>query len=268
MSKFTGYVKRGLVGELVERVVVSALIALCFVVAHVMSSEIFTAVVATVLSGIILAGILYLSREFWMSLYDKLKRKHKREEPSGRVVSKFHLKNGGLELPYFEKWQVWSLGEDEVEPDPFYPESFSAGAQVSAKSVESYLNRSEGNHTGLKLTAQCYTESPGKVFFRFANEHAGNLGDAPYIAIKFGDEKPINFALKIPAGSPRDWNLYEEDYKLIESALQRHPRMSVRWRQYKNDQMETVTAEFDLEGWNDAFAEIKRRFDKFAPNGW
>ena len=221
-----------------------------------------------VLTLLIVSVFLYLSRRFWMLLYDKTKRKYKREEPRGRVVSKFHLKNGGLKLPYFRNWQVWSIGKDEVEPDPFYPESFSAGAQVSANYIESDRRRSKGILTEFKLAAQCYTEAPGKVFFRFINDRPGDLDDNPYVAIKFGDESPMNLALKIPAGSPRDWNLYDEDYKLIESALRRHPRMSVRWHQYENGQKETVTAEFDLEGWNDAFAEIKRRFDKHASNGW
>ena len=189
-------------------------------------------------------------------------------EPQGRVVYRFHLKKGGIDLFKVRNWRIWSLGKDEVEPDPMYPQSFSVGAQIKAKSAMCFNQKSEGENTRFVLIAQCYTEAPGKVFIMFINDRPGDLDDNPYVAIKFGDEKPRKIAIRAPSRSPRNWHLYDRDAKWIKDNLEKSSRMMVRWHQYENGKMETITTEFDLKGWNEAFAEIKRRFDEHAPGGW
>lgn len=246
-----------------------------------MLENIFTGIVSSVTSGIILTAIVYRFPKFWRVRIDKFSRKLKREAPKGRTVYKHQLKNGGLKFADIGKWQVWSFGEDEVEPDPVYPDSFTAGAQVKAKAKNSHRSISQGTLTRFRFSAQFHSEDPDKTYFFFTTDDPVNLvanessihliDDKPSIAIKFGDEKTRNFPVTIYPQSPNGWRLHDEDARFIESALRRHSHMLARWSQDidgQDRQVDTVTAEFDLEGWNDVKAEIKRRFDEHAPGVW
>ena len=264
--------------EHTKRATAIVLTIVCFGLAVFGPGEILVGVYANTLSGILLATTMYLFPSFWRSQYERIAWRFRRDSLKGRTVYRDQLKNGGIKLSDFGNWQVWSFGKDEVEPDLVYPESFTAGAQLLAKSTKSHSRIGKGALSGFKLSAQSYSEAPGKIFFFFTTNDPVVLisddpsidliDDRPTVEIKFGDEKTRHFPVTIYPQSPNGWRLHEEDAKFIQSKLWKSSRMLVRWHQYVNDKTDTVTAEFDLEGWDDAFAEIKRRFDEHALNGW
>lgn len=217
---------------------------------------------ASVLTGAIVSHIVAFFLGFFTEglakkMLARWKRWKLRRKKLGRSISRKHLKLGGMPHEKVHEWKVYNDREDVVRPDSMRPRSFTVWAILLA----SHLDNSNGwEHTGVntkfKFTARRHSQKPSEMLFAFVNDSPCKLDDEPYLQIQFDDEETEIYPLDLPPESPRDWPLYKEDNKKIGKALRKHSRMTVRWFQFNNESKETVTAEFNLEGWDEVYERL------------